>query len=367
MTTDLIFGRKRGRWARPKIRFFASLAVSSLVLAACSPANASAQSKPAHQSKKITIAFVVGAEADPYFITMNLGAQAEASKLGVQLIWQGNPSQYSAATETPILQQVITELRSQKPSALVFSPVAPLPMDPYVAAAVKAGIPTFNVDSLDANQKNITGTITGNNTQGGEAAATALAKAMRYTSGHTYNVVVGMSNSTTTPDVLRLAGFKKQIAAHYPGIVIKGVSYSQSSPTTANANIQNWLTEYGQSSKTPLNGIFAIDGTNGEGASSALIAAGLACSKTACGAGHIALVGYDGYSTSVPDLTAGVFSALIAQQPYQEGAQSVLNAYTYLKTGKLPKGVAKTTTIPNETLLPTSSSATLTKYVYATA
>ena len=337
--------------------------VASAVLASCIGVGASAGAS----SKKVTIAFVVGAEADPYFITMNLGAQAEATKLGVNLIWQGNPSQYSVATETPILQQVLTELGTAKPSALVFSPVDPKAMNSYVAAGVKSGIPVFNVDSLNSNQSVITGSITGNNLQGGQAAADAMAKAMGYKSGHIYNVVIGMSNSTTTPDVLRLTGFKKEIAAKYPGMKIRSVAYSESSPATANTNIENWLTKYGQSSSTPLNGIFAIDGTNGEGASAALISAGLACSKTACGKGHVALVGYDAYSTSVPLIKSGVFSALIAQQPYQEGAQSVYNAYVYLKTGKLPKGVSKTVTIPNVALTPKSSSAQLSKYVYATA
>jgi ABC-type sugar transport system substrate-binding protein len=298
---------------------------------------------------------------------MNAGAQAEATKLHVDLIWQGNPSQYSPSTQIPVVQQVTTQLASAKPSALVLGPTDPKALEPYVKVAVKKHIPVFNVDSQDASLKNITGFVTGNNAQGGQAAADALAGAMGYTAGKTYNVVVGMTSPTATTNVLRYDGFKAEIAKKYPGIKILAEAYSQSSPTTANTNIQNWLTEYSQSSKTPLNGIFAIDGTNAEGAASALQAGGLACSKTVCGSGHVALVGYDAYSSNVSLLSSGVFAALIAQDPYQEGIDSVFNAYTYLKTGKLPKGVSKTTTLPNVTLLSTSNSTFLAKYTYATA
>ena len=49
-------------------------------------------------SKKITIAFVMGAESDPFFQAMKVGADAEAKAEGVTLIWQGDPAQYSPAT-----------------------------------------------------------------------------------------------------------------------------------------------------------------------------------------------------------------------------------------------------------------------------
>lgn len=328
-----------------------------------------ASSAGASTKAKYSVAFVVGAEADPFFITMNQGAAAAAAKFHVNLIWQGNPSVYSPATQEPIIQQVTAELQSlgAKRSALVVGPTDPHALEPYIATAVKRGIRAFNVDSSDASLKNIKGFITGNNTQGGQGAAIALATAMGYKSGKTYNVVVGMSSATSSTDVARLAGFKKELAAKYPRIKLLNVGYSESSPTTAATNIKNWLTEYGQSSSKPLSGIFAIDGTNGEGAAAALTADGLACSVSKCGSGKVALVGYDAYATNEPYLTSGVFSALIAQDPYLEGYDSVVNALSVLKTGHLPKGVKQTTTLPNVTLLPTSPASMLSKYVYTTA
>nr|MDA8318932.1 hypothetical protein [Actinomycetota bacterium] len=86
-------------------RGVAVLAVASVgVLAACSSSSGSSTSSSTSPSAKgtsgkITIAFNMGAEADPFFIAMNVGAAAEAKKLGVNLIWQGDPSVYSPATQ----------------------------------------------------------------------------------------------------------------------------------------------------------------------------------------------------------------------------------------------------------------------------
>jgi len=40
-------------------------------------------------SKKYTVAYVVGAASDPFFLSMKKGAEAEASKLGITLEFQG--------------------------------------------------------------------------------------------------------------------------------------------------------------------------------------------------------------------------------------------------------------------------------------
>ncbi len=352
---------RRTRFAGAKAVLSGALAVSSLALISVGSATAASAS-----AKKITVAFVVGAEADPFFISMNAGAQAEATKLGVNLIWQGNPSQYSPSTQIPIVQQVISQLQSSKPSALVLGPTDPKALQPYVNQAIKAGIPTFNVDSSVANLKKVVSFVTGNNAQGGAAAADALATAMGYKAGKKYNVAVGMTSPTATTNVLRFQGFKAEVAKKYPGIKIVAEAYSQSSPTTANSNIQGWLTKYSQGSSTALNGIFAIDGTNAEGAASALQAAGLACSATSCGSGKVALVGYDAYNTNVALLQQGIFAALIAQDPAKEGMLSVLNAYNFLTHHKV-KGIKHLITLPNVTLTPKSPAALLTKYTYQTA
>ena len=350
----------RQRSTRPKAarRATAVLAawVAAGLLAACSSSSSSTASSgstttgPGSSSGKVTVAFNMGAEADPFFIAMNLGAEAEAKALGVTLIWQGDPSVYSPSTQIPIVDQLL----AGKPSALIISPTDPSALQPAVNQALGQGIPVVNVDTHVNDLSKVLSFITGNNQQGGAAAADAMAAAMHYTAGHTYQVVVGASSATTTTNTARLAGFKAEIAAKYPGIQIVSEEYSQSQPAIANTNVNNWLTKY-----PDLKGIFAIDGTNATGASAALQSRGLV--------GKIALVGYDAYSTNVALLQKHVFAALIAQQPELEGKMAVADVIKYLRTGKSMAGIEHLVTLPNIVLTPSTPASVLAHYTYPNA
>ena len=85
---------------------------AAIVLTSCSSASTTATSTTSTPgSKKLTIAFVMGAEADPFFKAMKVGADAEAA----------DPAQYSPATQIPYVDQVL----AQKPSGLVLIPTDP--------------------------------------------------------------------------------------------------------------------------------------------------------------------------------------------------------------------------------------------------
>lgn len=336
-------------------RGLAVLAVASVgLLAACSSSSSSsgaaASSTGASSGGKITVAFNMGAEADPFFIAMNLGAEAAAKSLGVTLIWQGDPSVYSPSTQIPIAQQLL----AGSPSAFVIAPTDPSALQPIVNQAISQNIPVVNVDTHVNDLSKVLSFITGNNQQGGAAAADAMAKAIHYQSGKTYQVVVGASSATTTTNTARLQGFEAEIKAKYPGMQVVSEEYSESQPAVANTNVNNWLIKYPH-----LAGIFAIDGTNASGASAALQSRGLV--------GKVALVGYDAYSTNVALLQKGVFAALIAQQPYQEGYMAVEDVVKYLRSGHSTSGIQHLVTLPNIVLTPNSPASVLTKYTYPNA
>jgi ribose transport system substrate-binding protein len=312
--------------------------------AACSSTAGSTSSSGA--SKPLTIAFVMGAEADPFFKAMKVGAQAEVTAEKATLVWQGDPSVYSPATQIPIVDQVL----AQKPSCLVLIPTDPKALQASVTKATAAGIPVVNVDTHVADLGSVVSFITGDNKQGGAAAADAMAKAIGYKDGGTYQVVVGLTSATATTNVDRLEGFKAQIASKYPGISVVDTAYSQSQPATANSNVSNWLTKYPN-----LSGIFAIDGTNATGAASALQAKGLA--------GKVALIGYDAYQTNVDLIGKGVFTALIAQDPAEEARQAVDTCVKYIAT-KSKSGITAAVTLPNIVLDKSTSAADLKKYTY---
>lgn len=341
--------KTRSKAARRGVVLVACGTVGLLLLSACSSSStsSSAASSSSAPAKKLTIAFVMGAEADPFFKAMKIGADAEAAAKNVNLIWQGDPSQYSPATQIPIVDQVL----AQKPDGLVLIPTDPDALQASVTKANAAKIPVVNVDTHVTDLSHVLSFITGDNADGGTKAADAMATAIGYKTGGKYQVVVGLTSATATTNVARLDGFKAQLVAKYPGIIIVDQAYSQSQPAKANTNVSNWLTKYPH-----LNGIFAIDGTNATGAASALQAKGLV--------GKVALIGYDAYKTNVDLISQGVFTALIAQDPAAEAKMAIDDLVAYLTSNGSTAGIEAKVTIPNVVLDKSTSAADLQKYTY---
>ena len=300
---------------------------------------------------KYTVAYVVGAASDPFFLSMKAGASAEAKKLGISLVWQGNPSVYSSATQLPIVQTLL----ATKPSALVLAPTDTKALQPVVAQYIAKKIPVFNVDSGDANQGNITSWVTGNNSQGGQAAADALASAIGYTKNCTASskcvVAIGVSSITTSTDAARLAGFAAEVKAKYPNIKALNPIVSNSQPAVATSGFKQDL------AANKVSGIFAIDGTDLEGAAQAILTAG-ASSK------NIKVVGYDAYATTIASMKAGKISAIISQQPALEGKDIIDAVYAKL-TGK--GTITHLDTLANIVLTPSNCAKLCATYVYKTA
>ena len=328
---------------KTSMRVFAgigALAVSAFALSGC----AAAAEAPAGE-EPITIAFVMGAESDPFFQAMKVGAEAEAKAQGVTLIWQGDPKNYSAETQIPIVDAVLAE----QPTALVLIPTDPTALQASVDKAVAAGIIVANVDTHVGDLSKVLTFITGDNGDGGAKAADAIAEQIGYTDGESYEVVVGLTSPTATTNVGRLDGFTAQVEAKYPGISIVDVAYSESDPEKAATNVSNWLTKYPE-----LDGIFAIDGTNASGSAAALESKGLV--------GKVALVGYDAYPDNVAKIKSGVFTALIAQDPAAEARLAIKSIVEFIKTGKT--STAAEVVIPNVTLSSKTSDADFLKYTY---
>jgi ribose transport system substrate-binding protein len=316
----------------------AAVAALTLVTAGCA-----ASGEPAED--EITIAFVMGAESDPFFQAMKVGAEEEAAAQGVTLVWQGDPANYSAETQIPIVDAVL----ANQPTALVLIPTDPTALQASVDKAVAAGVVVANVDTRVEDLSDVLTFITGDNADGGAKAADALAAKIGYEEGGSYEVVVGLTSPTATTNVGRLDGFTAQIEAEYPGIEIMDVAYSESNPEKASTNVNNWLTKF-----PGLDGIFAIDGTNASGAAAALEAKGLA--------GTIGLVGYDAYPDNVAKIEAGIFTALIAQDPAAEARLAIKTIVEFIREGKT--STAAEVVIPNVILDANTSAADLAKYTY---
>jgi ABC-type sugar transport system substrate-binding protein len=264
--------------------------IAATAAAALAITGAAAAVVPA-QAATPKIAFVMGAVNDPFFNAMKVGAEAEAKAQGFELLWKGDAA-YSAATQIPIVENVIATLG--KGDGLVLIPTDGSALQSLNDQAAAKGIVVANVDTQVGNLDKVLIQITGDNTDGGAKAAAALAKKIGYKKGGKYQVAIGLTSATATTNVARLDGFKKAVAKSFPGIKVVATGYSESNPQKAASNIKTWLTKFPK-----LNGIFAIDGTNADGAAAALQSRGLV--------GKVALVGYDAYPANVAKILSGLF------------------------------------------------------------
>lgn len=145
---------------------------SSSTSAASSGASSSSTSAASSTShKNLTIALVPGLTVDPFYITMHAGAAEEAKKLGVNLTWQGGTT-FSPTAQVP----VVNALLAKSPSALLIAPTDVNALKAPIQKFVNANIPVIAVDTTINDTALLTTAITSDNTQGGAAAADAIAK-----------------------------------------------------------------------------------------------------------------------------------------------------------------------------------------------
>jgi ribose transport system substrate-binding protein len=254
----------------------------------------------------ITIGFVPSLASDPFFISMQYGAQQEAKALGVKLIWQGPTGVYSPSAQLPFVSSVL----AKHPNAFILVPTDAKALMPSVEQAKGMGIPVLTVDTTVVNTSILASHITGDNAGGGALAAQLLSTAL----GGKGEVFVMSGSPGTTTDALRLQGFSQAVKTKYTGLKDEGVQYSSDQPSTAESDVEHELARFPY-----LGGIFAVDDTDAEGTIAALKAENRVSS--------VSLVTYDAEPTEVTSLRAGQLIGVVAQRPAVEGSLAVLYAY----------------------------------------
>lgn len=279
-----------------------TVAAGTLALAATACSSGSKAtgggSSGAKAGKQLTIGFVPGIASDPFFKAMQIGAEAKAKELGIKLLWQGAPNEYSPQSEIPFVDSMLT----QRVDGLIIVPTDPDALQPSVTKAQSLKIPVVTVDTTVTDKSYLTSAITGDNVDGGKKAATTLAQQI----GDKGEVFLMLGSPTATTNQLRQKGFTEELKNH-PNIKLVGKEYANSQPARATSAVNTILLKY-----PDLKGIFAVDGTSGTGTVAAL--------RNSHKAGQVKLIGYDAYDNEVADLKAGVFSALVAQKPGDEAA-----------------------------------------------
>jgi ribose transport system substrate-binding protein len=257
----------------------------------------------AHAQTGPTLALVVGVRGDPFYVTMQKGAQAEADKLGAALTVDG-PAQFDAVQQTPIVDALI----ARRVDALIIAATDKQAMIEPLQRANDAGIKVISVDTYIGDGDYENGPVTfplsyigSDNVQGGQIGCQALIDASGG-GGKFYIQNVKPGISTTDQ---REQGCKQAIEASQ-GAALVSVDYNDDSAANAAQQTTAVLQRVAD-----LSGIFGANLFSAEGAAQAV--------KNANLSGSVKIANFDAPEQAISDLRAGAVDLVIAQKPADMG------------------------------------------------
>jgi len=249
------------------------------------------------------VGFLAGVQ-DPFYFTMQRGAQAAADRFGVELIPQ-IPPKWDVTSQTPMLDAMVAR------GDLKYLFTAPVDKEAMIAPLQKAndaGLPIITVDTFIGDGDYVNGPvkfplsfIASDNELGGKIACEALIKAIGG-KGSIYiqNVKPGISSTDA-----REAGCKKVIEAN-SAVKLVGVDYNDDDPSKAQAQVEAVLQKY-----PDLGGIFGTNVFSAQGAGQVVQNKGLS--------GKVKVVAFDATETAIEMLKNGTVDMVIAQKPADMG------------------------------------------------
>jgi ribose transport system substrate-binding protein len=298
--------------------------------AAADPSASAAASAavPNKATKNYNVQFIQGVAGDEFYISMQCGAQAEASKLGVTVTTQG-PQKFDPTLQKPILDSVV----AAKPDAILIAPTDVTAMQTPLKAAAAAGIKVVLVDTTVEDPSFASSVISSDNVGGGAAAFEAI-KQLNPNGGKV--MVMSTDPGISTADA-RVKGFEDAAKADSKFSVLP-VQYSHNDPATASNLMASAL------QKDPdIIGVFASNLFAAEGTATGVRQAGKGST--------VKIVGFDAGPNQLKALREGTVNALVAQQPGNIGQYGVDTAVAALEGGEVtPKVQTGFTTITKDNL-----------------
>lgn len=290
-------------------------------LAACgSSTSTGGSTSTGSSSTTYTFVLIQGVKGDPFYVTMQRGAQAMADKLGVKLLVDG-PAQFSATLQAPIVDAYI----AKKVDVMIIAACDKQAMIAPLMRANDAGIKVISVDTFIGNGDYVNGPVTfplsyigSDNVQGGMIAGQALIKAIGNKGGiYIENVTPGISTTDQ-----RQQGCIQAIQATNGAVKLVGYNYDGDSAATASQQVSSLLAS---SKGSQVSGIFGTNLFSAEGAAQAV--------KNANKQGQIKIANFDAPQEAINDLNNGAVDLVIAQKPADMGSTAVQYG-VYALTGK---------------------------------
>lgn len=256
----------------------------------------------------IKIGFLPGV-VDPFYQVMQLGVEAAAKDLGVEVVTQVPPT-WGVEAQTPILDAMVAR------GDINYIITAPTDKDQMVAplqAALDAGIKVITVDTFLGDGDYANGPVKfpiayigSDNVEGGRISARGLAKAI----GGKGTVYINSTNPNVSSVEGREQGFKEVMAKEFPGIKVLGPDYNLDDLNKAQQQTAAVLEQ-----NPDLHGIFGTNVFSAQGAGTAVQNAGLG--------GTVQVVAYDATKDAIELMKNGVVSLVLAQKPFDMGYMAV--------------------------------------------
>jgi ribose transport system substrate-binding protein len=260
------------------------------------------------QEEKIKIGFLPGV-VDPFYQVMQLGVEAAAEDLGIEVVTQ-IPQTWGVEAQTPILDAMVAR------GDLDYIITAPTEKDQMVGplqAAVDAGIKVITVDTFLGDGDYVDGPVKfpisyigSDNVEGGRISARGLAEAI----GGKGTVYINSTNPNVSSVQGREQGFKEVMEKEFPDIKVIGPDYNLDDPNTASQQTAAVLER-----EPELGGVFGTNVFSAQGAGTAVVNAGLG--------GHVQVVAYDATQFAIELLGKDVVSLVLAQKPFDMGYMAV--------------------------------------------
>ena len=256
----------------------------------------------------IKIGFLPGV-VDPFYQVMQMGIEAAAKDLGIEVVTQVPPT-WGVEAETPLLDALVAR------GDLDYIITAPVDKDQMVAplqAAVEAGIKIITVDTFLGDGDYANGPVTfpisyigSDNLEGGRISARGLAKSI----GGKGTVYINSTNPNVSSVEAREQGFKEVMAKEFPDIKVIGPDYNLDDQNKAAQQTAAVIEQ-----NPDLVGVFGTNVFSAGGAGNAVVNAGLN--------GHVQVVAYDATAEAIELMGKGVVSLVLAQKPYDMGYMAV--------------------------------------------
>lgn len=251
-----------------------------------------------------------------FWISVKTGAEAAAEEVGAKIIWQGPSKETEIAQQINIVQDMIT----RGVDAIVLAACDANALVSIVEQADRAKIPVVMVDS-GLNSDIPKSLVATDNVQGGGMAVKVLSELI---GGPAEVGLIPFVPGAATSE-LREQGFRENLP-NYPDLTLAAVNYSDSDVAKGMNVTSDMITAHPN-----MAGIFVANEPGAIGAAQAL--------RTAGKVGTVKLVAFDASGEQLKALEEGVIQALIVQNPFKMGYESVKAAVASVKGEEIPKRI----------------------------